>query len=316
MTIYNLGNIKGEKGDKGDSITGPTGPVGVGIKSIEQITQMKFKFCLTDGSEYIINYGDEPTFDDISVSSSKDILSYADGDSAILSAQLTNSGSPVSVSGESVTFEVRKVSDDSLVETLTDTTDSNGEASVEYFGKGVGDLNIKVKCRSVIEIYGITDAYKYTSDGSGLDGNFTVTGGYITNCQSDTGISNFDLTGDFEFAYKYYNNNPTNNDYRYNSLWVFGLDNNNGVFLGCEDQDRKIRVYNRNNGSTTSIQQTTNVYNRNEWIDVSIKYVNGVWSITVGANTITYSKTFNPTFIHLFDNYTLTRIKEVMIKPL
>ena len=52
MTIYNLGNIKGEKGDKGDSVTGPTGPVGVGIKSIEQITYMKFKFCLTDGSEY------------------------------------------------------------------------------------------------------------------------------------------------------------------------------------------------------------------------------------------------------------------------
>ena len=256
------------------------------------------------------------TFDGIIVSSTQDVLSYADGDSTVLSAQLTNQGQAVSVSGESVTFEVRKQSDDSLVETLTDTTDNTGLASVEYFGKGSGDLYIEVSCRTLSKTYSIIDAYKYSEDGSTLDGTFTVTDGYITNCQSNTGISNFDLTGDFEFAYKYYNANPTNNDYRYNSLWVFGLDNNNGVFLGCEDQDRKIRVYNRNNGSTTSIQQTTNVYNRNEWIDVSIKYVNGVWSITVGANTITYSKTFNPTFIHLFDNYTHTRIKEILIKPL
>ena len=96
---------------------------------------------------------DGTPFDDITVTSTQDILSYADGDSTVLSAQLTNGGQAVSVSGESVTFEVRKQSDDSLVETLTDTTDNTGLASVEYFGKGVGDLNIKCQCRSVIETY-------------------------------------------------------------------------------------------------------------------------------------------------------------------
>ena len=187
MTIYNRGNIKGEKGDKGDSVTGPTGPVGVGIKSIEQITYMKFKFCLTDGSEYIINYGDEPTFDDITVTSTNDILSYADGDSTVLSAQLTNQGQAVSVSGESVTFEVRKVSDDSLVETLTDTTDSNGEASVEYFGKGTGDLYVNCRCRTLSKTYSTIQDYLYVPK---LDGTES-----IYQMQGTTTIANGEMSG-------------------------------------------------------------------------------------------------------------------------
>jgi hypothetical protein len=104
---------------------------------------------------------DGTPFDDISVSSTKDILSYADGDSTVLSAQLTSQGQAVSVSGESVTFEVRKVSDDSLVETLTDTTDGTGKASVEYFGKGTGDLYINILCRSLSKTYSIEDCVKY-----------------------------------------------------------------------------------------------------------------------------------------------------------
>lgn len=162
MTIYNLGNIKGEKGDKGDSITGPTGPVGVGIKSIEQITHKKFKFCLTDGSEYIIDY-DTGSFDGMVVACDKSILSAADGEFATVSAQLTNGGFPVPFAGELVTFEVRKQSDDSLVETLSDTTDGTGKASVEYFGRGVGDLNISVRCRSQSETYEVQDLIFYDS---------------------------------------------------------------------------------------------------------------------------------------------------------
>ena len=105
------------------------------------------------------------TFDGISVSSTQDVLSYADGDSTVLSAQLTNGGQAVSVSGESVTFEVRKVSDDSLVETLTDTSDNTGLASVEYFGKGTGDLYIEVSCRTLSKTYSnIEDCIRYDSN--------------------------------------------------------------------------------------------------------------------------------------------------------
>ena len=108
---------------------------------------------------------DGTPFDDISVSSTQDVLSYADGDSTVLSAQLTNGGQAVSVSGESVTFEVRKQSDDSLVETLTDTTDNTGLASVEYFGKGTGDLYIEVSCRTLSKTYSNIEDIRYANIG-------------------------------------------------------------------------------------------------------------------------------------------------------
>jgi len=69
-----------------------------------------------------------------------DVLSYYDEDSASLSATLTDNNVPVD--GEVVSFEVRKQSDDSLVETLTGTTNSQGVATVSYDSKGVGDLNV------------------------------------------------------------------------------------------------------------------------------------------------------------------------------
>lgn len=158
MTIYNLGNVKGEKGDKGDSITGPTGPMGVGINSIEQITYGKFKFCLTDGSEYIMDYSDEPSFDGITITSDKDIIST--GETATITAQLTSQGQPASVSGETVTFEVRKQSDDSLIETLTDVTDNTGVATVSYLGQGTGDIYIKADCMLLTQTYSIEDCYR------------------------------------------------------------------------------------------------------------------------------------------------------------
>ena len=123
---------------------------------------------------------DGTPFDDITVTSTNDILSYDDGDSTVLSAQLTNQGQAVSVSGESVTFEVRKVSDDSLVETLTDTTDSNGEASVEYFGKGSGDLYIEVSCRTLSKTYSnILDTQMYADDSKILNWSTSTGGGYV-----------------------------------------------------------------------------------------------------------------------------------------
>ena len=45
-----------------------------------------------------------PTFDGITLTSDKDILSYVDSQSATLSAQLTSDGTAVAVSGETVEF--------------------------------------------------------------------------------------------------------------------------------------------------------------------------------------------------------------------
>lgn len=105
------------------------------------------------------------SFDGITLNSDKDIISYNGGtqpESAVLTAQLTLDGDPAPVSGETVTFEVRKDSDDSLVETLTGTTNSSGVATVSYLGKGVGDLYVKAILRSFVsETYSIRDVHYY-----------------------------------------------------------------------------------------------------------------------------------------------------------
>ena len=85
----------------------------------------------------------------ISLTSNKSILSKVDNEYATLSAQLTDNGSPVAKKDVNVTFEVRKVSDDSLVETLTGTTNANGVATVSYSGKGTGDLYVQAKINNI-----------------------------------------------------------------------------------------------------------------------------------------------------------------------
>ena len=115
---------------------------------------------------------EQTPFDGIDLTSDKSILSAADSEYATLTAQLTNGGSPVSVSGETVSFEVRKESDDSLVETLTDDTNSSGIATVSYYGKGVGDIYIKAECNLLIQTYSIEDCPYYGAMTSN-DGHWT-----------------------------------------------------------------------------------------------------------------------------------------------
>ena len=127
-----------------------------------------------------------PVFDGITLTSDKSILSYADSEYATLSAQLTNSGSPASVSGETVTFEVRKDSDDSLVETLTGSTNSSGLATVSYYGEGVGDLSIHASARTFVsETYAIEDCLFYDSLTTDKSRYTTVSGTPVLTYSSD-----------------------------------------------------------------------------------------------------------------------------------
>ena len=97
-------------------------------------------------------------FDGITITSDKDII--VTGETATITAQLTSQGQPASVSGETVTFEVRKQSDDSLIETLSDVTDSAGVATVSYLGQGTGDIYIKADCMLLTQTYSIEDCYR------------------------------------------------------------------------------------------------------------------------------------------------------------
>ncbi|MBR3141193.1 MAG: hypothetical protein IKF11_10115, partial [Methanobrevibacter sp.] len=153
MTIYNLGNVKGEKGDRGECAPGPTGPVGVGIKSIEQITTLRFKICLTDGSEYYINYGGStPT--PASMSLTGDVSTLNAGETAHLMAAVYDENHAL-IPGQIVTMGVYKTSDDSLVESLTVTDVGNGTYTANYTGNCIGDLYIKADCMLLSEIYSV-----------------------------------------------------------------------------------------------------------------------------------------------------------------
>jgi len=99
------------------------------------------------------------------LTSDKDTLSFADGDSTKVYCQLVDGqGSAVSYAGETVTFEVRKTSDDSLVETLTPgTTNSSGIATTTMSSRGTGDVYIKSSCGLVTETFVVQDCEWYDS---------------------------------------------------------------------------------------------------------------------------------------------------------
>ena len=237
-------------------------------------------------------------FDGISVSSTQDVLSYADGDSTVLSAQLTNQGQAVSVSGESVTFEVRKVSDDSLVETLTDTTDSNGEASVEYFGKGVGDLSIKCQCRSVIETYEITDALKY------FDTTFT----------SSQTLTVPNLPTNFKCKFKV---KGTTGSVTGSACWVeIGSNSNNLILFGRTSGASNTGIFVKVNGNYVVSQQGNSKYQSND-VQYIYEYDNGSQSVNDGSQTVTTtnSQITSRNYVNL-NIGTSMYLKEILFLPL
>lgn len=97
------------------------------------------------------------SFDAIELTSDKDIISAYDHESATLTVQLMSGTSPASVAGETVTFEVRKTSDDSLVETLTADTNGSGVAEYTYNSQGVGDVTITAECMNLVQTYSVSD---------------------------------------------------------------------------------------------------------------------------------------------------------------
>lgn len=121
----------------------------------------------------------------INLTSSKDILSYVDNDSATLTAQLLDeNNNPFRVRDVPVTFEVIKVSDDSLVETLTGTTDSTGVASVSYYGKGAGEIYINASCMNVSKTYELEDCLQVPK----LDGSEDITSWTSMTNKTENGI--------------------------------------------------------------------------------------------------------------------------------
>lgn len=87
----------------------------------------------------------------MSVSASKDILSYADEDECVLTATLTGDN----VDNRPVIFK----NGSTVLDTVN--TDSNGIATYNYESQGVGDVTITVECMNLQETYELEDCYFY-----------------------------------------------------------------------------------------------------------------------------------------------------------
>lgn len=144
----------------GTAVTGSDGVATLTVSTLEagsySITATYDK-VVSSAVTVTVSYG----FTSVTVSSDKSILSYADSESAVLTAQLMNGDVSASVSGETVDF-YKYVDGTNDVLLGSDVTDSNGEASYSYASTGVGDVGLYAKVRSLVsETYTIEDYIDY-----------------------------------------------------------------------------------------------------------------------------------------------------------
>ena len=257
------------------------------------------------------------SFDGISLTSDKNILSKADNEYATLTAQLTNDGSPVSVSGETVSFEVRKVSDDSLVESLTGTTDASGVASVDYYGKGTGDLYIVASVSNITSnSISIEDCQYYNT----TEKTYTGTNNhqlYDSNLSID-----FANKQEISFDAKVQTTSSVK-DYRY---WVFPKSQYNGMtYPSCglfiDKKPNAIKFGKMENGENIPI----GTFNTSSNTYVRVKYIINGTTVQLYADDVLLS-TSSLSCISNYSDWTIsvmtwsgseTRcIKNVKFKPL
>ena len=123
------------------------------VSSLEMNNKEIQSIVTSDGVVlYNIN---SPEYDAISLSSDKNILSYANSESCTLSAQLTDNQSSVAIEDETVTFTIYDANDDSIITSLIGNTDSTGLAEVFYSSNGIGDIYVKASVGNIIssEVY-------------------------------------------------------------------------------------------------------------------------------------------------------------------
>lgn len=242
------------------------------------------------------------------LSANKNILSYADSDSCVLTATYTGS----TVAGHTV--KLYDASDDSLVATMVDNGD--GTYSTTYVSQGVGDIGFyAVSGNFVTETYIVEDCIK-----AGFNGWTGVTTGtdtypYVTAQSGHKVVPNVSLPANFKMTYKF-KDMRTTEDSSGTWLWYIGADSSNGVLIGSEDSDRRIRIYNRSGGSNTVIGTENYVFTKQQWTDAEITLNNGTITVSVGGKSLSHSLSSRTVFETWGSNYTNCRIAEFKIKPL
>ena len=262
---------------------------------------------VTSSNVVITVSGSTPVVTSVSLTSDKSVLSAYDSEYATLTATvLDQSSNPMS--GETVTFYKGSTS------IGTATTNSSGIATKSYSATGAGDVTFKASVGMIVsETYAIEDCIKVGFNGwTGTYSTGTDTYDYIT--PSTVVSPNVTLPSAFKVTYKFKNMNSSTQGTG-SGLWNIGIDTNNGILIGHEGTDKRIRAYIRTNGNNSAQTPQNNAYSYQTWTDTEITYQNGTISLSVGGKTISYNISA-PNIMQTYEPYTKLRIAEWKIKPL
>ena len=208
----------------------------------------------------------EPSHDyALSVASTKDILSYADSESATVTGTLTDNG--VAVAGETLSYSVKKGS--TVISSGSGTTDSNGQVSMTYQSTGVGDVTVEFDFGVLLqERYDVQDCWFY-GDMAKIKSSWTSD----TSVSEHTGYA-FDttFTDDVEVSFKFKNSLP--------SRWLIGFAPAWVTYKAIYSQEANMWIYWT---PTNSSSRTYERYNAS-------KTVNSVFKLTTeDLHKITYT---------------------------
>ena len=240
----------------------------------------------------VVSDGPVPT--SITVSSDKPIMMK--GETATITAKVLDANGNPCV-GETVSFEV--VNGESLG---SDVTDSSGEASVYYLGKGTGDLNIKGICGIIFsEIY-VEDCSKYFTPSQIAS---WTTSGVVS-------YSDYEVPDNSEIIFAFSNN--------LNNIRC-GIGQGSGQYLTVwyknpsSYQDHNYTFMYKNSSSGQDLRETVVDITSDDEVSVKINGNSAIWcknGIEVSRGNILTNYTKN---IRLVDKSTFTP-KYIKVKPL
>lgn len=281
----------------------------IGNKEVKSITTSTGTIWKKEEDNYLLT-----------ITSTKSILSYADSESATITATLTNNN--VAVSGETLTYTIKH--NNTTIDTGSDTTDSNGQITFTYASAGVGDVTVEVDYGILLQETFVVHDYLYVPKLDGTEtihnvvGSPTISNNEFTATGSGSSYSSgyigaFDNSGDWEITLQ--------------AKWSNG---NCGVWLIKSDETNRdsndvllLRgtIYRHSNGGSEG-SSTTFSSGCEYGTYYTVKYTKNGNNLTIERNntstTITWSLLNTlPTLAIGVDAWNGTvSIKDIVVKPL
>ena len=223
----------------------------------------------------------------MTLTSDKSVLSYADSESASLTATvLDNNGD--AMSGQTVSMKVYKVSDDSLIDTLSVFDNNDGTYTATYNSNVVGDVYIKAECNLLMQTYSLQDCL--------ISDSMTSDSGHYTGSPTNKSYSNNGMTINNSnwTAWKYNESLSQGTSIEFDIISLSGSEWN--MYMPFYDSNNtEVGAFNAVSSKVNFLSTTENVTSavgswRLEIKDGSLKaYLNNVLALTTAFTTSPFS---------------------------